>query len=80
VVIFERVADVIAGSRSRVSLAAIGMKGHRHSALVKQDVLLLAGSQDHYVPTEQLHQQIKMLTNARSGSSQRASTRRIIVR
>jgi hypothetical protein len=36
------------------------------SLQVKQDVLLLAGSQDHYVPTEQFHQQIKTLTNARS--------------
>jgi alpha-beta hydrolase superfamily lysophospholipase len=36
------------------------------SALIKQDVLLLAGSQDHYVPTEQFYQQIEMLTNARS--------------
>jgi pimeloyl-ACP methyl ester carboxylesterase len=36
------------------------------SALIWQDVLLLAGSEDHYVPIEQWHQQIKMLTNARS--------------
>ena len=36
------------------------------SALVKQDVLLLAGSEDHYVPVEQLYRQIKLLTNARS--------------
>jgi pimeloyl-ACP methyl ester carboxylesterase len=36
------------------------------SLQVKQDVLLLAGSQDHYVPTEHFHQQIKTLTNARS--------------
>lgn len=36
------------------------------SALIKQDVLLLAGSEDHYVPVEQFHQQITMLTNARS--------------
>ena len=36
------------------------------STLITQDVLLLAGSEDHYVPTEQLYQQIKMLTNARS--------------
>lgn len=36
------------------------------SALIKQDVLLLAGSEDHYVPTEQFYQQIKMLINARS--------------
>ena len=36
------------------------------SPLVKQDVLLLAGSEDHYVPKEQFYQQIKMLCNARS--------------
>ncbi|MEP7356359.1 MAG: alpha/beta fold hydrolase [Anaerolineales bacterium] len=36
------------------------------SPLVKQDVLLLAGSEDHFVPVEQFHRQIKMLTHARS--------------
>jgi pimeloyl-ACP methyl ester carboxylesterase len=36
------------------------------SALIKQDVLLLAGSEDHYVPVEQFYRQIKMLSNARS--------------
>ena len=36
------------------------------SALIRQDVLLLAGSEDHYVPIEQWHQQIRLLTNARS--------------
>jgi pimeloyl-ACP methyl ester carboxylesterase len=36
------------------------------SGLIKQDVLLMAGSEDHYVPVEQLYQQIKMLSNARS--------------
>jgi alpha-beta hydrolase superfamily lysophospholipase len=36
------------------------------SAPIKQDVLLLAGSEDHFVPTEQFYQQIKMLRNARS--------------
>jgi alpha-beta hydrolase superfamily lysophospholipase len=39
------------------------------SALIKQDVLLLAGSEDHYVPVQQFYQQIKMLTNARSISA-----------
>ena len=39
------------------------------STQIKQDVLLLAGSDDHYVPTEQFYQQIKMLTNARSISA-----------
>lgn len=36
------------------------------SPLVTQDVLLLAGSEDHYVPREQFYQQIKMLSNVRS--------------
>jgi alpha-beta hydrolase superfamily lysophospholipase len=36
------------------------------SALIKQDVLLLAGSEDHLVPMAHFHRQIKMLTNARS--------------
>jgi alpha-beta hydrolase superfamily lysophospholipase len=36
------------------------------SPLVKQDVLLLAGNEDHFVPTDQFYQQIMMLRNARS--------------
>ena len=36
------------------------------SALIEQDVLLLAGSEDHLVPMAHFHRQIKMLTNARS--------------
>ena len=36
------------------------------SALITQDVLLLAGSEDHYVPTAQWYDQIRMLGNARS--------------
>jgi dienelactone hydrolase len=36
------------------------------SASIRQDVLLLAGSEDHYVPLEQLHDQIRTLKNARS--------------
>ena len=36
------------------------------SASISQDVLLLAGSEDHYVPVEQWHDQIRMLTSARS--------------
>ena len=35
-------------------------------ASIRQDVLLMAGSEDHYVPMEQWHDQIGMLTNARS--------------
>ena len=36
------------------------------SALVKQDVLLLAGSEDHLLPLEDFYWQIEMLKNARS--------------
>ena len=36
------------------------------SASITQDVLLLAGSEDHYIPIEQWYAQIKMLKNARS--------------
>lgn len=36
------------------------------SALITQDVLLLAGSEDHYVPMEQWNDQIRLLGNARS--------------
>lgn len=36
------------------------------SSRVTQDVLLLAGSEDHYVPLAQFHKQIAALTNTRS--------------
>ena len=36
------------------------------SASIRQDVLLLAGSEDHYVPLEQWHDQMRMLKNTRS--------------
>lgn len=36
------------------------------SASIRQDALLLAGSEDHYVPREQWHDQIRMLKHARS--------------
>jgi len=36
------------------------------SALVDQDVLLLCGAEDHYVPAHQLQDQMRSLTNARS--------------
>lgn len=36
------------------------------SSLIKQDVLLLAGQEDHYVPIEQLSKQIETLTSVRS--------------
>ncbi len=40
------------------------------SASIRQDVLLLAGSEDHYVPMEQWQHQIGMLKNARSITAQ----------
>lgn len=36
------------------------------SARITQDVLLMAGEQDHYVPLHQFHDQIKALRNVRS--------------
>ena len=36
------------------------------SHLVSQDVLLCAGSEDHYVPINQLYLQLRLLTNAKS--------------
>jgi alpha-beta hydrolase superfamily lysophospholipase len=36
------------------------------SPLVRQDVLLLAGSEDHYVPHQQIYDQASWLANARS--------------
>lgn len=36
------------------------------SASIRQDVLLMAGSEDHYVPVEQWYRQIELLPNARS--------------
>ncbi len=36
------------------------------SASVRQDAPLLGGSEDHYVPVQQWHQQIRILANARS--------------
>ena len=36
------------------------------SSLVKQDVLLMAGAEDHYVPLHQFYDQIRLLTNTRS--------------
>ena len=39
------------------------------SALITQDVLLLAGSEDHFVPMAQWYDQIRMLGNARSNTA-----------
>lgn len=36
------------------------------SGLVRQDVLLMAGSEDHYVPVDQLYSQARALASARS--------------
>ena len=36
------------------------------SKLIRQDVLVLAGSEDHYVSLDQFHSQMKVLVNARS--------------
>jgi hypothetical protein len=50
----------------------MGFTGRLHfttkdiSKLITQDVLLLAGSEDHYVPTSQFFAQMKALINARS--------------
>lgn len=41
----------------------------RISSRVEQDVLILAGEQDHYVPVEHFHRQRDALRNARSVSS-----------
>jgi dipeptidyl aminopeptidase/acylaminoacyl peptidase len=37
-----------------------------HSELVKQDVLVLSGKEDHFVPTKMHSMQMKALTNSRS--------------
>ena len=37
-----------------------------NSAKIKQDVLLMAGSEDHFVPLRQFHRQIEALASARS--------------
>lgn len=46
--------------------AARNLSTHTISARVTADVLLMAGTDDHYVPTHQLHRQAAALTNARS--------------
>lgn len=37
-----------------------------HSDLVKQDVLILTGEEDHFIPIKMHHKQVKALTNAKS--------------
>ena len=36
------------------------------SALLTQDVFIMAGAKDHFVPIKQFHEQLRLLTNARS--------------
>ena len=49
------------------ALAAVrAMRTDDVSSSITQDVLLMAGAEDHYVPLSQLGGQIKTLTNARS--------------
>jgi alpha-beta hydrolase superfamily lysophospholipase len=36
------------------------------SSKLTQDVLVMAGSEDHFVPVQQFHEQLRLLTNARS--------------
>jgi hypothetical protein len=36
------------------------------SSMIEQDVLLFAGTEDHYVPFEQFSEQIRLLTKPRS--------------
>jgi len=37
-----------------------------HSDLVKQDVLILTGEEDHFIPLKMHYKQVKALTKARS--------------
>jgi len=49
---------------------AEGMSGENlHSELVKQDVLILTGREDHFIPFKMHGMQVKALTNARSVTS-----------
>ena len=49
------------------ALAAVRtMRTDDVSSRITQDVLLMAGAEDHYVPLDQLNAQIQTLTNAQS--------------
>jgi hypothetical protein len=49
------------------ALAAVrSMRTDDVSSRITQDVLLMAGAEDHYVPLRQLGAQVETLTNARS--------------
>lgn len=41
-----------------------------HSELVKQDVLILTGAEDHFIPLKMHYKQVKALTNAKSVTEQ----------
>jgi alpha-beta hydrolase superfamily lysophospholipase len=53
-------------SPSAVLRAAAAYRTQEASPLVQQDVLLLAGAEDHYVPTHQIYDQAAWLSKARS--------------
>jgi alpha-beta hydrolase superfamily lysophospholipase len=53
-------------SPAAVLRAAASYRTKEISPLVRQDVLLLAGAEDHYIPAHQLYDQAARLTNARS--------------
>jgi alpha-beta hydrolase superfamily lysophospholipase len=53
-------------SPSAVLRAAAAYRTQEASPLIPQDVLLLAGSEDHYVPTHQIYDQAAWLSKARS--------------
>ena len=40
-----------------------------HSEMIRQDVLVLAGGKDHYIPLKMLNMQVKALVNAKSVTS-----------
>jgi len=53
-------------SPAAVLRAAASYRTQEISPLVRQDVLLLAGAEDHYIPAHQVYDQAARLTNARS--------------
>ena len=53
-------------SPAEVLRAAASYRTQEISPLVRQDVLLLAGAEDHYLPAHQVYDQAARLTNARS--------------
>ena len=58
---------VMAADRPSAYFRAMGDFTTRHiSSLITQDFLLLAGTEDHYMPLEHFHLQARALTNVRS--------------